>query len=60
MARQLVRVELSFTTEDDPDQLADRIRESVGMVVGPERVEDFRVRTMPLDPKKKDHLRPVD
>jgi len=60
MARQLVRIELSFIAEDDPDQLADRIREAVGMVVGRELVEDFRVRTMPLDPKKRDHLRPVD
>ncbi len=60
MARALVRVELSFVSEDDPEQLGDRIRESVGMIVGREGIEDFRVRSVPLDPKKKDHLRPVD
>lgn len=60
MARQLVRVELAFVTDDDAEGLGDRIRESVGMIVGREALEEFRVRTMPLDPKKKDHLRPVD
>jgi hypothetical protein len=60
MARQLVRVELSFVTEEETEGLADRIREAVRMIVGREALEEFRVRTMPLDPKKKDHLRPVD
>ena len=60
MARQLVRVELSFVTEDEPEGLGERIRESVRSIVGREALEEFRVRTMPLDPKKKDHLRPVD
>jgi len=60
MARTLVRVELSFVTEDEPGQLGDRIREAVGMIVGRDSVEEFRVRTLPLDPKKKDHLRPID
>ena len=60
MARQLVRVELSFVTEDDPDQLGERIRESTALIVGRDALEEFRVRTLPLDPKKKDHLRPVD
>lgn len=58
--RELVRVELSFVTEDDPEGLGERIREAVRMIVGREALEEFRVRTMPLDPKKKDHLRPVD
>lgn len=58
--RQLVRVELSFVTEDDPEGLGERIREAVRMIVGREALEEFRLRTMPLDPKKKDHLRPVD
>ena len=60
MARTLVRVELSFVTEEEPEQLGDRIRESTALIVGREHLEEFRVRTMPLDPKKKDHLRPVD
>ncbi len=59
MPRSLVRIELAFTSEEDPDQTAERIREAVSMIVGREALEDFRVRTMPLD-KKRDHLRPVD
>jgi hypothetical protein len=59
MARSLVRVELSFVTEDDPAPVADRIRESISLIVGRERLEEFRTRTMPLDPKR-DHLRPVE
>lgn len=49
----LVTVELRFTTEDDPRQLGDRVRESVAMVVGRERLEDFRVRVLPLTPPKR-------
>jgi hypothetical protein len=60
MTRQLVRVEMTFVTEEDADQLAERIRESVALIVGRAELEDFRVRTMPLDPTKRDHLRPVD
>lgn len=48
----LVTVELRFTTEDDPKQLGDRVRESVSLVVGRERLEDFRVRILPLAPPK--------
>jgi hypothetical protein len=60
MAQELVRVELSFVTEQDADQLSQRIRESVALIVGREALEDFRIRTMPLDPKRRDHLKPVD
>jgi hypothetical protein len=60
MARNLVRVELTFVSEDEADAVGERIRESVRMIVGREALEEFRVRTMPLDPKKKDHLRSVD
>ena len=60
MARELVRVELSFVTEDDARALGERIRESVSLIVGREALDEFRVRTLPLGPKKKDHLRPVD
>ena len=60
MARNLVRVELTFVSEDDAEAVGERIRESVRMIVGREALDEFRVRTMPLDPKKKDHLRPID
>ena len=59
MPRQLVRIELAFVTEEDAEQLGDRVRESVASIVGREELEEFRVKTLPLD-KKKDHLRPVD
>jgi len=48
----LVTVELRFRTSEDPRQLGDRIRESVRMIVGREALEDFRVRSLPLAPKK--------
>jgi len=60
MARQLIRIELAFVSEEDEDQVGERIRESVAMIVGREALEEFRVRTLPLDTEKKDHLRPVD
>ncbi len=60
MARQLVRIELSFVTDDDAEQLGDRIREATASIVGRRELEEFRVRTMPLDTKKKEHLRSVD
>jgi len=49
----LVSVELRFVTSEDPDQLADRVRESVSLIVGRDRLEDFRVRVLPLTPPKK-------
>jgi hypothetical protein len=60
MARELVRVELAFVTDEDARSLGDRIREAVSMIVGRESLEEFRVRAVPLDPKKKEHLRPVE
>lgn len=60
MARHLVRIELAFVTEEDEEQVGERIRESVALIVGREALEEFRVRTLPLDDKRKDHLRPVD
>jgi hypothetical protein len=59
MPRSLVRIELAFVSEDDPEQTGERIREAVSMIVGRDALEDFRIRTLPLD-KKRDHLRPVD
>jgi len=49
----LVSIELRFTTEEDPGQLGDRVREVVSMVVGREALEDFRLRVLPLTPPKK-------
>ena len=51
--RQLVRVELSFVTEADAGQLADRIAEAVRQIVGRESLEEFRTRTLPLDERKR-------
>lgn len=53
----LVTIELRFRTEEDPEQLGERIRESVALIVGRDRLEDFRVRALPLSPPKK--LRPL-
>jgi hypothetical protein len=49
----LVTIELRFRTEEDARQLGDRIRESVALIVGRDRLEDFRVRVMPLAPPKR-------
>jgi hypothetical protein len=48
----LVTIELRFRSEDDTQQLADRIREAVAMIVGREHLEDFRARVLPLCPPK--------
>ncbi len=48
----LVTVELRFKTSKDPAQLGERIRESVGMIVGRHALEEFRVRVLPLHAKK--------
>jgi len=61
--KRLVTVELRFVTEeDDPGQLADRVRESVATIVGKQSLEEFRVRTMPLGRPKGERggLRPVE
>jgi hypothetical protein len=61
MARKrLVTVELRFVTGEDPEQLADRLRESVAAIVGREALEEFRVRTLPLEGPKKGKLRSVE
>jgi len=49
----LVTIEIRFTAEDDPQQLADRVRESIAMIVGRDRLEDYHVRVLPLSPPKK-------
>lgn len=60
--KRLVMLEIRFVSEEDPEQLADRVRESVSTIVGKEALEDFRVRTIPLDRPKGERggLRPVE
>ncbi|MGA9161009.1 MAG: hypothetical protein WB297_09135 [Actinomycetota bacterium] len=48
----LVTIELRFTTEDDPEQLGERVREATSLIVGRRALEDFRVRVLPLAPPK--------
>jgi hypothetical protein len=48
----LVTVELRFKTSEDPQQLGERIRESVAMIVGRASLEEFRVRVHPLEEKR--------
>ena len=48
--RQLVTIEIRFKTEEDPSQLAERIKEAVRMITG--EVEEFRLRTLPLTERK--------
>ena len=59
MAEQLVTVELRIRTTDDPNQLGDRIREAAALIAGREALEEYRVRSMPLDEPPKG-LRSVD
>jgi hypothetical protein len=49
----LVTIEIRFRAEEDTAQLAERVRESVSLIVGRENLEDFRVRELPLTPPKK-------
>jgi len=56
----LVTIELRFRTSEGGDALAERIRESVRMIVGADALEEFRTRELPLTPRKgKGHLREV-
>lgn len=48
----LVTIELRFRTEEDPQPLGERVRESVALIVGREQLEDFRLRVLPLSPPK--------
>lgn len=50
--KTLVTIEMRFVTDGSTEPLADRIRESVRMIVGGDALEDFKVRSMPLAPKK--------
>jgi hypothetical protein len=59
--RALVTVEVRFVTDEDPEQLADRMREAVATIVGKQALEEFRVKTLPLElPNENGGLRPVE
>lgn len=62
IGKRLVTVELRFVTAEDAEQLAARLRESVSTIVGKEALEEFRVRTMPLERPRGERggLRPVE
>jgi hypothetical protein len=46
----LVSIQLDFKTQEDPEQTAERVKEAVAMVVGRDRLEEFRWRWLPLEP----------
>jgi hypothetical protein len=50
--RELITVELRFVSSEDPEQVCERIRESVRLIVGGDALEDFRWRPIPLEPPK--------
>ena len=61
MAREnLVTVEFRFVTSDEPEQVADRLRESAAVIVGRDALEEFRVKTIPVDGPEERGLRPVE
>jgi len=49
----LVTIEMRFTTEDEPEQLGERVREAASLIVGRDALEDFRLRVLPLAPPKR-------
>jgi hypothetical protein len=49
----LVTIEIRFTTEEDPQQLGERVREAASLIVGKTALEDFRLRVLPLAPPKR-------
>jgi hypothetical protein len=58
MARPiLVQIDARFTTTEDAEQIAERIREAVHMIVGRDALEHFRWRTESIEPPK-DRIRP--
>ena len=52
----LVTIEMRFTTQDEPEQLGERVREAAALIVGKEALEDFRLRVLPLAPPKRPRL----
>jgi hypothetical protein len=49
----LVTIEMRFTTEEEPEQLGERVREAAALIVGKDALEDFRLRVLPLAPPKR-------
>ncbi|MBI4259471.1 MAG: hypothetical protein HY658_02790 [Actinobacteria bacterium] len=49
----LVSIDLRFVTTQDPEQLSERVREAVRMVVGSGALEEFRWRSHPLGPERR-------
>jgi len=58
--KTLVTVELRFVTDEDPGQLTDRMREAVATITGKDSLEEFRVKTLPLEGPNDEGLRPVE
>ena len=50
----LITLQIGFKTLEDPDQVAERIREAVRNIVGRTELEDFRWRSIPLEPGSSD------
>jgi hypothetical protein len=59
---KLVTVEIRFVTGEDPGPIADRMRESIAIIVGREALEEFRMKAIPLGGPKDETggLRPVE
>jgi hypothetical protein len=60
MADTLVTVEFRFVTGDDPQQIADRLREAAAAIVGRDALEEFRVKSIPVEGPEEGGLRPVE
>jgi hypothetical protein len=60
MAETLVTVEFRFVTSEEPQQIADRLRESAAAIVGKDALEEFRVKTIPVEGPDEGGLRPVE
>ena len=56
-APKLVTIDVRFATSEDPEQVAERVREAVRMIVGRDALDHFRWRTELLEPPK-DRIRP--
>ena len=59
--RTLVTVELRFITDEDPGQLADRMREAVATIVGKDVARGVPGQDAPAGrPEREGGLRPVE
>ena len=53
----LITIDLRFRSSEDPEQMAERVREAVRMIAGRDALEHFRWRTELIEPPK-DRIRP--